>query len=151
MNFKIYITFITNFIFIHLFSQEQLLLFRKESDNIYLYKKAILSYIKKYKTDTLYYSGNDELFLPNTISKCLMLKIDSNISKRNKKISFPKLIHIKPIEIKRGEIIISILNFDYSDLDKEISYNFAYTIDYIFIYNLKNKKYKLVKEKIYYY
>ena len=61
MKIKLIITFIANFLIIHLFSQEKNLLFREESDNIYLYKKAIIRYLKMYNIDTLYFLDNDEI------------------------------------------------------------------------------------------
>ena len=92
-----------------------------------------------------------KLISPKNIKKCVLIKVDSNISNSFKSILSPNIIKIKPIEIKNGEIIISIKNFGYSRENNENIYYFGKTFDYIFIYNFKNKKYVFLKEKVYYY
>ena len=142
----LFLTFIL--VLLSLYSQEHLL-YKEESDNQFLFEKSVSKYISKKKLDTLYWL-NENINLPSKIKKCVLIQLNDSIIKKLSFISKPEIIEILPIEIKNGQIIIQIRNFDYGG-DDGIDFTIGFLFEYYYNYNKKKNIYEFYKEKEYYY
>lgn len=116
----------------------------KPSDNILLYKQALLDHIINLNSDTIYIIKCFDIEFPSVIGKYKIVDISDNPNSHIDSKYSLYAIKIMPIEIQDGIIEISLVDYILKRKDNEVFMSNAGGVAYCYKY--ERKSYKLISK-----
>ena len=118
----------------------------KPSDNILLYKQALLDHMINSNSDTTYILKCFDIEIPSVIEKYRIVDISDNPNSFIDNKNSLYVVKIMPIEIKDGVLEITLIDYILESRDYEVIMNNAGSVVYCYKYERKFKKYKLISK-----
>ena len=119
---------------------------KSNNDSYLLCQQALLNHLSNLNTDTVYVLKCFDIELPSKIGKYTVIDISENTSSFLKEKSSLCAIKLLPIEINKGNIEITLIDYVLECNDGKILMSNAGSVIYCYKFESQTRKYKLLKE-----
>jgi hypothetical protein len=120
--------------------------FNPKNDNTLLYQQSLLNHLSDVKTDTVYILKCFDIELPSKIGKYTIVDVSGDIRSFLVNNSSLYAIKLMPIEINKGAVEITLIDYILKIDAGEIVMSNAGSAVFSYKYESQTKKYRLLKK-----